>query len=292
MSAVSDFYKGIQTAIDTMVARIKPYRASVAEASNGLVRIHPLEADSPLDESFARLAGFTLAEGDEVVVLTLNERPFVLGKIWRSSSLGESFDVPILIEATADNAFLVSQATGDEVFRVDSDASSISAMNGAQVNGWSGEDRSGTSSWNIDSSSGDARFADLTASSLNTPNFVMNSQNGSTTASTTSTTTMQTAMTASVTLGDGIWNVQVIGGCQLTHSANGAAAWQASIGGSAGAARSGAMNSSTYGSAMAHATASSVTGSSVSCGIEFRSSAAGTTSARNPWIIIVATRTA
>jgi hypothetical protein len=285
MASIKEFYGGLQDAIDRAVARIKPYRALVHSTSNGKVKIQPLESLTPLDESFAQLAGFKLEADDEIAVLELNNQPFVLGKIQRSTPTLERFAHAIDIVFEDDAAFQVQDASGDTTLRVDTDTPQVAVLNGASLGGFTGESSSGTPTFSLNASTGA-----ITGTSFNSPHVVTVSQSTADTTSTTSTSVLQTAATTSVNLPTGTWTIKAIGGCQFTHSANATALFQVTVGGTSGTARSMTFSSTVYMMAIDNAEVSSLSGT-VTVALEYRSSTAGTTSARNPWLMIIATRT-
>jgi hypothetical protein len=131
----------------------------------------------------------------------------------------------------------------------------------------------------------------ITGASFNSP-FVMNgAQSTSDAASTTSTVNYSTAMTLSVPLPTGTWTVTAQGGIQLIHSAGGNLNFQINVDGVAGTERTLQGNATTYSQ---YVTNNEQTGRSgtINVTMRFKSSAAGTTTARNPWLFVVARRTA
>ena len=253
MSKVTDFYTGIQGAIDNAVSRLKPYRVAVSSTSNGLVKIQPLESPTPLAEGYARLTGTKLESGDEVAIIELSGKPFVLGKIQRSSPNGEAFDFPIQIEADSAQALEVSDGVSPTLI-VDTDSGVV------------------------------------TGSSFNSPVVTTIAQSSADTTSTTSTTTLQTACTTTLNLPIGSWTLKAVGGCQFTHSSSGTVLFQVTIASTGGTARSMTFNNSVYGHGVDNAEVGGLSGS-VTISLDYRCSTAGTTSARNPWLLIIATRT-
>jgi hypothetical protein len=290
MSEVSSFYQSIRQAISNAVERLKPYRATVDSTANGLVKIQPLGGDV-LDESYARLAGVKLNEDDEVVVIDLNGKPFVLGKLQRAVPTAEAVDFPFTIFANSDDAFLVKRNSSVTMLRVDTAIpGSVDVMGGAHLYGWSGEDRSGTASFDINATNGSARFGSLTATSVNSPKFYALTRTSALTSSTTSTTTFANALSLDVALPSGTWTLTAIGGVKLRHSANSTNALQVTIGGTAGPTRLVNSDANVFSMTNAEAEVSSLSGT-VTVTVDYRSDVAGTSSARNPWVWVAATRT-
>jgi hypothetical protein len=108
---------------------------------------------------------------------------------------------------------------------------------------------------------------------------------------TTSTITYAVAMDHTVTLPTGTWTVKAIGGLSLIHSASGTTLYRVSVDGQDSTARSMSVSSTIYQAGIDDDSKVGLSGS-VHVYVHFRSSTAGTTSARNPWLFIVADRSA
>lgn len=74
---------------------ITPYRAIVTGQSGGMVQFRPIEAATAATQLYARIAGFSLTIGDEIMVIG-RKNPIVLGRIQRTApasfALDASFD--------------------------------------------------------------------------------------------------------------------------------------------------------------------------------------------------------
>lgn len=131
----------------------------------------------------------------------------------------------------------------------------------------------------------------ITGTSFNSPLFQTDAQSASDAASTTSTAVYSTALTTSIALGTGTWTVYALGGLHLTHSAGSTANMLIQIDSEDGTARSLSPDATVYTHFVSEHIKAGCTGT-INVLVRFKSSAAGTTAARNPWIIIAARRTA
>lgn len=74
----------VQNLVRKEVDSIRPRRVIVNDTNiQGRVSIKELGSDEESSEYYARLDGSELVEGDEVLVLDVNGKPVVLGKIIR-----------------------------------------------------------------------------------------------------------------------------------------------------------------------------------------------------------------
>jgi hypothetical protein len=131
----------------------------------------------------------------------------------------------------------------------------------------------------------------ITGASFNSPIIQTEAQSTSDAASTTSTASYSTAMTATLALPTGTWSVAAQGGVALTHSTGGTVNMQVNIDGDQGTARALTANATTAQMMISEHAISGRTGT-ISITVRFKSSTAGTTAARNPWVTIYAWRTA
>jgi hypothetical protein len=296
-SKARDFYKDLRDDLMGIIGRLMPWRATVSSGGSGPITITRLGAGSPDGEAYSRLAGFDLASGAEVVMLDLGGKPVALGQLVRSAPGVYTISAPLTIKRDDDHAFAVGKNDGTLVFRVDSLApSNVAAVNGVHLSGFA-DDGSGPATgakWNLDSTTGAARFdGAVTAASLNTPVVGVLAQSAADTASTTSTTTFATAQTLNLALPAGTWTVYALGGAMLQHSGGGSSNLQTVIDGNAGTARTLVMSSSAWTTTLDDHTRASVAGGrTITIEIQFKSSATGTTSSRNPFVIAIAQRTA
>lgn len=114
------------------------------------------------------------------------------------------------------------------------------------------------------------------------------SQSVADTTSTTDTVAYQTAITVNIALGEGTWSIGAVGGLLIRHSV-GSANWLVEIDGNAGTARS--LFITTEMQMVDDHNRSGVAGDrTVAVKVRYRGSDPGTTSARNPWAMVVATR--
>jgi len=109
---------------------------------------------------------------------------------------------------------------------------------------------------------------------------------------TASTTVYAVAMDYAITLPTGTWTVRAIGGAALNHSAAGTVQFRVSVAGQDSVARSYSATSATlYAQVIDEDSLAGQTGT-ISVYVHFRSITAGTTFAKNPWLIILAERSA
>jgi len=114
------------------------------------------------------------------------------------------------------------------------------------------------------------------------------SQSVADTESTTGTVVYVTAVTADVVLGAGTWTIAAVGGLAIRHTA-GSANWAVEIDGVLGTGRS--LFVQTEMQMVDDHTATGVAGGrTVTVKVRYKGSDPGTTSARNPWLMVVATR--
>lgn len=368
MSRAAEFYKGIQEIIDNSVEQKSCFRATVASIVGNTVTITTIDGTA-LQERYARLEGFDLQVGDNVICAMVGGKPIILGKIQGSASprtyalggnvtasgsldVGGNLDVggsitidgvlntgATTVRLAAGNKLSMTRDVGAgarEIISVYGDASAeyyffLQGMNlqgrntsGADtwnifgqtgnaqfdgdmtvgtilrvasnlyaddrfVHGFSGA----TSNWALDSSNGNARFNGRIDASgyLNTPWAKSDAQSASDVGSTTSTSNYQQAMSRTYSLPTGTWTVTGVSGQQLQHSATGSVAHRMTINGTDGGS---AINPAYYVSqntmGIVAGTWSGLSGS-ITVKAEFRSSSAGTSYSKNPWFMIIATRT-
>lgn len=78
--------------VDKRIAPVKPFRAIVTSVSGGLVGIRRPEAASGGTALHAKIAGFGVAVGDEVLCVNLGKFPIIIGKIQRVAQTGVVLD--------------------------------------------------------------------------------------------------------------------------------------------------------------------------------------------------------
>lgn len=123
--------------------------------------------------------------------------------------------------------------------------------------------------------------------------FAQSSQSSATpTDNTASTTVYATARDLTVTLPTGTWTVRGIGGVLLNHSASGTVLARVSVNGADTTGRSFSSTSSTLYTPVIDEDSGTGLSGTIHVYIQFRSSTAGTTFAKNPWLFVIAERTA
>lgn len=284
MSHARDFYQGLRATLENIIDTVRPWRAEVtSNLGGGQFLVTPSGSDVEMQESMAQIKGFSMAWGNaDAVVMPFGGSHIILGKIDDLSRSTETLEFPILL---LDDFIIQTPPLGDNtVFAVDATALSVQFPNGTDLKGWS--DSYATEKWSIDGATGA-----LVASSFNSPFIVNGAQSTSDAASTTSTVNYSTAMTLSVPLPTGTWTVTATGGLQLIHSAGGNVNFQINVDGQAGTERTLSANASVHQSFVTNNEQTGRTGT-INVTVRFKSNAAGTTTARNPWLYVVARRTA
>ena len=140
-------------------------------------------------------------------------------------------------------------------------------------------------------SSGVLSATDIVGTSFNSPFIHTEAQSASDAASTTNTATYSEALVDPITLPAGTWTVYAIGSVALTHSAGGTANMLIDINGDNGTARAVAAHATVHQHIASEHILSSQSGT-INVKVKFKSSTAGTTAARNPWLLVMAKRTA
>lgn len=142
--------------------------------------------------------------------------------------------------------------------------------------------------WDVDGSTGAAIFG-----SVNTPITFMSTFSVPTVSSTTDTVNYQEALTGDITLTAGTWTISAMGGSNLKHSASGEVNLVIEIDGVIDVARTVNLASAEYLWIIDEHEATGIAGNQdVTVRVLYKSSDAGTTSARNPALLVIAKRTA
>ncbi len=300
MASAREFYTGLRDAIESMVKRALPYRAVAKDTNNGLVQIQPLDADAPMGEYYARLSGPAIKPNDEVAVVDLGGKPFVLGKIQRTNTNSVEFDQDIWIVKTDTEAFQVADDTNAKVFGVNT-SPTVAQGRGVKVydgSFLSGLNSNGTITFNLDARDGSARFdgtVSIDGVTANRANLTHSTpivywQAASDVGSTTNTSTFQTAITRNINLGAGTWDVTVFGGSMLRHSNGQGIAYRIVTGNQTGntLVQTFYGDSYTYGLVGHNATNQSGT---ITVRYQYRSNSEGTSTSKAPFLIVMKRRT-
>jgi hypothetical protein len=253
--SVSAAVSMIEALVNTKIGSALPFSATVTDVGSGTVQIKRLGATTPDSPRYAKLAGWKLAVGDEVICLNFLGAAFVLGRVQRSAPSTVATD-GLLTLASLDPS---GGSDGQVVTRV---AGALALANAPLI--------------------GDRLVFDAV------------SADASVTVSTAATSTFQEAYTRSVTLPAGTWTMKATGLLAMKNSGGNSGALRLQIDGNAGGTRTVALNSSTYQTAVVHATQLGVSGGrSVDVRLEYHGVTGGTTSAQNPALTdIEAIRTA
>lgn len=205
-------------------------------------------------EQYAMLGGFQPQPGQQVLTVQLNGKPVLLGTL-QNAPLGQL----VLVDTV--------QVHGGQKLRLYSDAGVTLT---AELDGATGA---------------------LTAASFNSPVLDQLAQSSADTASTASTSTYATAADLALVLPAGTWRVQAMGGLALVHGAAGTSNWRIEIDGDGGTSRALALGAELQ-VVDDHVLSSVAGGRTVRVKVQYKSSTAGTSSARNPWVLAIASRTA
>lgn len=280
MSTAKDFYRNLGDDLKRAIKGITPFRATADGEANGKVSIIRLGQTVADGESYARLGGFNIADGDELICFMVGGKP-VVAKLLTAAPTSHGLSAPLDILSDSATAFRVRDS-GGTVFVVDNVAGEIQIANANDLVMLTGV--ASGEKVRIDGATGAATFV-----SVNTPVIATLAQSGADAGSTTSTVTNSVAGDVVLTLPSGTWRVYAVGGVSLQHSAGGSARWALTIGGTEGTARTLAMSATVWANAVDDGEVAGLSGS-VTIAVEYRSSTAGTTSARNPWLIAIAKR--
>lgn len=280
MATARDFYQGLAATINNIIDTLRPWRATVTTNNgDGTFLVTPVASDEELLEKIAKIKGFELwhaGSQPDVVVMPFGGSHIILGKIDDGTNSREHLNFPL----TIDDDFAVANDSAFTVFQVDH-LNDVVLVSDYDLDVQFG----GNSVFKVDASTGAT-----TAVSLNTPLFQTHSQSASDNPSTTSTVNYSLAADIDITLGTGTWTVYAVGSVALTHSAGSTVNMLISIDGNNGTARSLSANATVHQHIASEHSVTGKTGT-VTVGVWFKSSAAGTTAARNPWLMIAARRT-
>lgn len=81
MSDAGNAAAAIEAAVARAIAKYAPFVAIVADTDGALVSIQRPESATPEDEWYARVAGGSLSQGDEVLCIHVAGKPVVIGEI-------------------------------------------------------------------------------------------------------------------------------------------------------------------------------------------------------------------
>lgn len=114
---MSDFWQQLQTVIQRTIKPALPFRAVAQSESGGLVTIRRLDATADDLEQYARVAGFALSPGDEVVCLPMGGKPVVVGIIQRTTPTEYTFPVTIDVPGITVDGEPISAASAGRSFK-------------------------------------------------------------------------------------------------------------------------------------------------------------------------------
>lgn len=300
MSKASEFYQGLQDAIKNAVKSVAPFRAKVHQTTANGIQIQTYDATAPMAEPFARLDGPALKTNDDVAVINLGGRPFILGKITTDNTeAGPSgaFTAPVTIDANG-NVLLIRDANRNPSMVFNAESRYFFMQRDSHISGHRLSD--GAQTYWIRSSDGSAKFTgDVNANTINGVNTgtlvnqfhsTHHTQATATTQSTTGTGVWNTHGGWQTTLPEGTWTVDVVAMGRLSHSAAGSVSFRAVVNGASGTAVSGQAAGTTNSfSATARNTGQSGT---ILIQCHFMNNAAGTAYAGACSLFVVAKRTA
>ncbi|MGC4107809.1 MAG: hypothetical protein QM753_15920 [Thermomicrobiales bacterium] len=258
MNKASDLLGGLTNQIRSAIESVRPWRAQANSVSNGRVTIKPFEASAPLGELAAQLRGMDVVAGDGILIVDVAGRPFVLGAIQRGNPTARDMSASLFLK----------NGTQLRLYNAANSAYPIA----------------------LDGANGNARFdGNLVVGGTASGLPFVSSGSGSASGSTTSTSTYSTLSTWSVTLPTGTWACSVLAQCSFQHSASGNANFRVSVGGTAGSVQTQSFFNSAYATGVCNADVTGISGT-VSINLDYKSSAAGTTTAKNAGYIAYFTR--
>lgn len=258
MNKASDLLGGLTNQIRSAIDSVRPWRAQANSVSGGRVTIKPFEASAPLGELAAQLEGFDVVAGDEILVVDVAGRPFVLGTVQRTTPTARDLSGGLFMR-------------GGTQLRLYNAAGSTYPIA-------------------LDGANGNARFdGNLVVGGTVSGLPFVSSGSGSASGSTTSTSTYSTLSTWSVTLPAGTWACSVLAQCSFQHSGSSTANFRVSVGGNAGTVQTQSFYTSAYATGVCNADVTGLSGT-VSINLDYKSSAAGTTTAKNAGYVAFFTR--
>lgn len=291
MNKAAQFYSGLNEAITNKIDSVAPFRAVVHAIVDGKVQIQMIGTDAPLDAPIARVEGFDLKAGDEVLVgRTSSGSLIVFGRLQRSAGTEKSLSENLIIRDTNQNALAVRDSNNLEVFKVDTEGSFkvINILNDTALEAWGSDSQN---KWYV-GATGDAYFSNgVTATRYNSPYIYAHDQDNANVSSTTSTSQFYEALTATINLPAGTWDVTVDSACEFRHSANGNVRFLTEISGNQSLSFAPQFYSDAWGTGRMTLTFTGVSSGNQLVKFMYRSSTAGTSYAKNPKILIIATRT-
>lgn len=284
--SISSSLANMEAWIDHKIADVYAFRATVSSVSGRLVAIQKQDEEEAGDEEYAICSGFDVAVSDEVLCVNIAGEPVIIGKIDAANPSVYTLSIPLLLSGSGDNQFTVEKSDGTDIFNVDTVDDYVDFINGSTARFFSGNYTGQTA--HIDGADGSASFG-----SVNTPLFEVDSQTSPDSSNTTSTTVYESAMTTAISLPTGTWTIYALGGLRAKHSADGRLRLAVSVNGNDGTARTPTVPSGSFSAVMDDHIETGITGGvSINVVIKFRSVDAGTTTVENPFVIIVARRTA
>lgn len=267
----AEFYRTIKQHIEEAVAKRAPYRAKVSAINEGLVQIQTYDSSTPMLENYSQLAGLKVNPGDEVAVIELGGKPFILGRVKRDLSTKNRFEGAYVIESAASDAFtVVNRNTDEEVFRLNATTKDMVVGGGLYLGG--------TTTNKI----GDTEIQPIYTWTTAAP--------AATVTSTTSTTAFVDAISYSWNLGAGTWQLQCLGSVNLIHNANGGVIVQVEVNGVASTSASSVAYSGSYTTVSSVYRGNVTTTGTIAFTVQYRATTAGTVSARNPMMFLSARR--
>jgi hypothetical protein len=240
---------GVYNQVSKVIDSIRPYRAQANAVSNGKVAIKPFEASTALGEYAAQLANFDVVAGTEILVIDVAGRPFVLGTVQRSAPSAHDLSGGLNLKSGTQLRLYNATNAGYPI-----------AMDGAN---------------------GNVRFdGNITVGGTATGLPFVSSGAGAASANTTSTTVYTNLSSWNVTLPAGTWQCAILAQASFQHSASSTSNFRVTVGGTAGTVQTQSFFNAAYATGVCDATVTGLTGT-VSINVDFKSSAAGTTTAKN-----------
>ncbi len=109
---MSSLWQQVKAEILYQVNQLRPFIALAGTQTDGRLTIRRVTEATARSEQYARLAGFDVAVGDEIVCLIIGGKPLVLGKLQRTTPVNLSLIQPLEIHANDDSSFGVTDGLG------------------------------------------------------------------------------------------------------------------------------------------------------------------------------------
>ena len=282
------FWQSIGSIRDDIISMMKPVRGTVNELTEGkIILTRSINDPEDRDEAtYPRIRGFDVNVGEDVYALSLGDgqQLLVLGALQNATPTAYTLNAPLGVTGAIST---VGELSGDSADITSGlVAGTLTSLGDADIDGSLNVDGSAVVDGTL--SVGGA----VTAASFNSPFIHTEAQSSADTASTTNIVSTVGALSDAITLPTGIWTVYALGGLQVKHSVSGGnVQCSIQINTHEGTLRLIAAHNTVYTQMVAEDILTGQSGT-ITVYVRYKGSDSGTTSARNPWVTIIAVRTA